>query len=97
MAAGANINPEGVSMFEPIHGSAPDLKNKFVANPIGTIIAGAMMMEELGEKETALAIETAVENMLKKGEIQTVDMGGNSSTKAAGDAVMNELTEIVKS
>jgi isocitrate/isopropylmalate dehydrogenase len=94
MAAGANINPTGVSMFEPIHGSAPDLKNKFIANPIGTIIAGAMMMEELGENKTALTIENAVVNMLKKGEIQTVDMGGNSSTKAVGDAVMNELAEI---
>jgi 3-isopropylmalate dehydrogenase len=91
MAAGANINPEGVSMFEPIHGSAPDLKNKFVANPIGTIIAGAMMMEELGEKEIALAIEKAVINMLKKDEVQTVDMGGNSSTRTVGDAVMSEL------
>jgi len=91
MAAGANINPEGVSMFEPIHGSAPDLKNKFVANPIGTIIAGAMMMEELGEKEIASAIEKAVINMLKKDEVQTVDMGGNSSTRTVGDAVMSEL------
>lgn len=96
MAAGANINPEGVSMFEPIHGSAPDLKNKFVANPIGTIIAGAMMMEELGENETALTIENAVMNMLKKGTIKTVDMGGNSSTKAVSEAVMNELAEISK-
>lgn len=96
MAAGANINPEGVSMFEPIHGSAPDLKNKFVANPIGTIIAGAMMMEELGENETALTIENAVINMLKKGKIKTVDMGGNSSTKAVSEAVMNELAEISK-
>ncbi|MDD4765489.1 MAG: isocitrate/isopropylmalate family dehydrogenase, partial [Atribacterota bacterium] len=93
MAAGANINPEGVSMFEPIHGSAPDLKNKFVANPIGTIIAGAMMMEELGENETALTIENAVMNMLKKGTIKTVDMGGNSSTKAVSEAVMKELAE----
>ncbi|MFA5563266.1 MAG: isocitrate/isopropylmalate dehydrogenase family protein [Candidatus Caldatribacteriota bacterium] len=96
MAAGANINPEGVSMFEPIHGSAPDLKNKFVANPIGTIIAGAMMMEELGENETALTIENAVMNMLKKGTIKTVDMGGNSSTKAVSEAVINELAEISK-
>lgn len=96
MAAGANINPEGVSMFEPIHGSAPDLKNKFVANPIGTIIAGAMMMEELEENETALTIENAVMNMLKKGTIKTVDMGGNSSTKAVSEAVINELAEISK-
>lgn len=96
IAAGANINPEGVSMFEPIHGSAPDLKNKFVANPIGTIIAGAMMMEELGENETALTIENAVMNMLKKGTIKTVDMGGNSSTKAVSEAVINELAEISK-
>ncbi|MDD4765445.1 MAG: isocitrate/isopropylmalate family dehydrogenase, partial [Atribacterota bacterium] len=91
-----NINPEGVSMFEPIHGSAPDLKNKFVANPIGTIIAGAMMMEELEENETALTIENAVMNMLKKGTIKTVDMGGNSSTKAVSEAVINELAEISK-
>lgn len=96
MAAGANINPEGVSMFEPIHGSAPDLKNKFVANPIGTIIAGSMMLEELGEKEVGLTIEKAVVNMLKKGEVQTVDMGGNSSTKTVGDAIMNELEKIRK-
>jgi isocitrate/isopropylmalate dehydrogenase len=96
MAAGANINPEGVSMFEPIHGSAPDLKNKYIANPIGTIIAGAMMMEELGEKEVALTIEKSLKNILKKGEVKTIDMGGNSSTKVVGDAIIKELLAIRK-
>ncbi|MDD5638245.1 MAG: isocitrate/isopropylmalate family dehydrogenase [Atribacterota bacterium] len=70
MAAGANINPQGVSMFEPIHGSAPDLKNKYIANPIGTIIAGAMMMEHLGEIEIALSIEQAVEKVLQEEKLR---------------------------
>ena len=93
MAAGANINPQGVSMFEPIHGSAPDLKNKYVANPIGTIIAGAMMMEHLGEIEIALSIEQAVEKVLQEGKIKTVDMGGNSSTKVVGREIIKQLSK----
>ncbi|HOF02510.1 MAG TPA: isocitrate/isopropylmalate family dehydrogenase [Atribacterota bacterium] len=91
MAAGANINPEGVSMFEPIHGSAPDLKGKYVANPVGTILAGAMMMEHLGEQDVALSIDQAVETVLRYGRVRTVDIGGNSSTKAVGSEIVKQL------
>lgn len=94
MAAGANINPEGISMFEPIHGSAPDLKNKSVANPIGTILAGAMMMEHLGEKQMAHTIEQAVEKVLGDGIVKTIDMGGDSNTVTVGREICKELSKI---
>ena len=94
MAAGANINPEGISMFEPVHGSAPDLKNKSVANPIGTILAGAMMMEHLGERNIALAIEQAVGAVLQEGIIQTIDMGGSSGTQTVGEEIRKQLSRM---
>ncbi len=91
MAAGANINPDNVSMFEPVHGSAPDLKNKLIANPVGTILAGALMLDHLGEKEIAGFIERAVEKVLLEGKIKTRDLGGKSSTQVMGDEVAMKL------
>lgn len=91
MAASANINPEGVSMFEPIHGSAPDLKNKGISNPVGTILAGAMMLDFLGEKEASSAIEAAVSSVLKEGKVRTKDLGGNNSTKEMGNSIAHIL------
>ncbi|MCJ7790455.1 MAG: isocitrate/isopropylmalate family dehydrogenase, partial [Candidatus Atribacteria bacterium] len=81
IAAGGNINPEGVSMFEPIHGSAPKYKGKSVANPTATILAGAMMLEFLGEIEVAKDIEDAVEKVLSEGKVRTQDLSGESSTE----------------
>ncbi len=91
IAASANINPGGVSMFEPIHGSAPDLKNQGISNPVGTILAGAMMLDFLGEKEAASAIEKAVSLVLKEGTIRTRDLGGNSSTREMGNAIVQTI------
>jgi len=92
-APGGNINPEGVSMFEPIHGSAPKYAGKNVANPIATILAGQMMLEHLGEVEAATKVERAVIKVLEEDKVRTRDMGGKSSTSEAGDAIAMELKE----
>ncbi len=93
IAAGGNINPEGISMFEPIHGSAPKYKDKSVANPIATILAGAMMLDCLGESKVTQAIEEAVEKVLSEGKVRSRDLGGNSSTVEVGDEVVKKLGE----
>ncbi len=92
IAPSANINPEGEypSMFEPVHGSAPDIAGKGVANPIGQIWSGAMMLEHLGEVEAARAVETAIEAVLEDGSSRTRDMGGNASTRELGAAIEAE-------
>ena len=89
IAPSANINPEGEypSMFEPVHGSAPDIAGKGIANPIGQIWSGAMMLEHLGEAEAAAAVEAAIETVLADGGVLTRDMGGKASTKEMGAAV----------
>lgn len=91
IAAGGNINPEGISMFEPIHGSAPKYKDKSIANPTATILAGAMMLDCLGESKVAKAIEDAVEKVLSEGKVRSRDLGGNSSTIEVGDEVVKKL------
>lgn len=87
LAPGGNINPEGVSMFEPIHGSAPKHAGKNRANPLATILAGQMMLEHLGEQEAADKVERAVAEVLKEGKVRTYDLGGTSGTSEVGDAV----------
>ena len=94
IAAGGNINPEGISMFEPIHGSAPKYKDKSIANPTATILAGAMMLDCLGESKAAKVIEDAVEKVLIEGEVRSRDLGGDSSTEEVGDEVVRILKEI---
>jgi 3-isopropylmalate dehydrogenase len=94
IAAGGNINPEGISMFEPIHGSAPKYKDKSIANPTATILAGAMMLDCLGESKVAKAIEDAVEKVLSEGKVRSRDLGGDSSTVEVGDEVVRKLKEI---
>ena len=94
IAAGGNINPEGISMFEPIHGSAPKYKDKSIANPTATILAGAMMLDCLGEAKVAQAIEDAVEKVLIEGKVRSHDLGGNSSTIEVGDEVVRKLKEV---
>lgn len=92
LAASGNINPDGVSMFEPIHGSAPKHAGKNIANPISSIAAAQMMLEELGESEAAAAIERAVSTVLEAGKVRTYDLGGSSSTSAVGDEIVRVLT-----
>ena len=91
IAAGGNINPEGISMFEPIHGSAPKYKDKSIANPTATILAGAMMLDCLGELKAAKVIEDAVEKVLSEGKVRSHDLGGDSSTIEVGDEVVKKL------
>ncbi|MCD6419888.1 MAG: isocitrate/isopropylmalate dehydrogenase family protein [Synergistetes bacterium] len=94
IAAGGNINPEGISMFEPIHGSAPKYKGKGVINPLATILAGGMMLDFLGEKESAEAVNKAVEKVLKEGRVKTKDLGGGATTSEMGDAVAEAVKEV---
>jgi tartrate dehydrogenase/decarboxylase/D-malate dehydrogenase len=93
IAPSANINPERVhpSMFEPVHGSAPDIAGKFICNPIGQIWSGAMMLEHLGEVEAGRAIVAAIETLLREGGPRTRDMGGQAATADVGRA----LAEII--
>jgi isocitrate/isopropylmalate dehydrogenase len=89
MAPGGNINPEGgPSMFEPIHGSGPDIAGKGIANPIAAILAGGMMLEHLGEEKSARLLESAVSDVLGAREVRTPDLGGRSSTTQVGEAVV---------
>src|SRR5580700_1871403 len=89
IAPSGNINPEGdfPSLFEPVHGSAPDIAGKGIANPIGQIWSGAMMLDHLGEKPAAAAIVTAIERTLGERTLRTRDLGGNADTGACGRAV----------
>jgi tartrate dehydrogenase/decarboxylase/D-malate dehydrogenase len=89
IAPGANINPERdfPSMFEPVHGSAPDIAGKGIANPIGQIWSGAMMLEHLGHPEAADAIVGAIEQVIEAKEALTPDMGGKATTAELGEAI----------
>jgi tartrate dehydrogenase/decarboxylase/D-malate dehydrogenase len=89
IAPSANVNPERdyPSMFEPVHGSAPDIAGRGIANPIGQILSGAMMLEHLGRPEAARVVEEAVEKVLAKGNLRTPDLGGKASTRDLGEAV----------
>ena len=93
IAPSANINPEGdyPSMFEPVHGSAPDIAGKKIANPIGQIWSGAMMLEHLGHQAAAGDIVTAIENVLVGGGPKTPDIGGQAGTSDLGDAIVGAL------
>lgn len=101
-APSGNINPEGVSMFEPVHGSAPDKAGMNIANPVAAILSFSLMLEHLwsrsGDKrllEASRIIETAVENVLASGRCRTPDMGGDSKTSEMGDAVLEESKRLL--
>jgi tartrate dehydrogenase/decarboxylase/D-malate dehydrogenase len=93
IAPSGNINPDRdfPSLFEPVHGSAPDIAGQGIANPIGQIWAGAMMLEHLGETEAAAAIVQAIEDVLSERTLRTRDLGGNAGTETAGKAVADAL------
>ena len=94
IAPAANLNPEREfpSMFEPVHGSAPDIAGKGIANPVGAILSGAMMLDHLGHPEAARAVESAVEQGLAGKKALTQDLGGKASTEEAG-AVITKLVK----
>jgi tartrate dehydrogenase/decarboxylase/D-malate dehydrogenase len=93
LAPSANINPERKfpSVFEPVHGSAPDIAGKGISNPMATIFSAAMMLRHLGESEAATEIESATVNILRLGETLPGDLGGSASTEDIGDAIVSSL------
>ena len=93
IAPSGNINPERKfpSLFEPVHGSAPDIAGKGIANPIGQIWSAAMMLDHLGFKEASKNIEKAIEQVLSKKQYRTKDLGGNANTIVCGNAVVEAI------
>ena len=93
IAPGANINPGRTfpSMFEPIHGSAPDIAGKGIANPIGAIWAGALMLDHLGHRDLHDRVLSAIERVVAGGKIRTPDLGGTATTSQMADAIVSEI------
>ncbi len=94
IAPSANLNPEKEfpSMFEPVHGSAPDIAGKGIANPIGQIWSGAMMLRHFGAAEAADAVEHAIAAILANAKVRTPDIGGSSSTQELGEAIAKQVS-----
>ena len=91
IAPSANVNPDtGKGLFEPVHGSAPDIAGRGIVNPLGAILSAAMMLEHLGFDDAARAVEGAVAGAVRAGEC-TRDLGGSLTTKEAADAVIKRL------
>jgi len=93
IAPGANINPtrDHPSMFEPIHGSAPDIAGQGIANPIGAIWAGALMLDHLGHRDVHDRVLGAIERVVAGGKVRTPDLGGASTTKQMTEAIVAEI------
>ena len=93
IAPSGNINPDRTfpSLFEPVHGSAPDIAGKGIANPVGQIWSAAMMLEHLGEMDAAAAIERAIERVLAEPAGRTADIGGTANTLSCGKAIADAL------
>ena len=89
IAPSASLNPERrfPSIFEPVHGSAPDIAGRNIANPIGQIWSGAMMLRHLGASDAADAVEQAIADVLANGKTRTADIGGKASTEEVGEAI----------
>ena len=96
LAPSANLNPPKTfpSMFEPVHGSAPDIAGRGIANPMATMLAGAQMLEFLGEAAAAALVETAVVGVLTDRSAITPDLGGSSTTELVADAVVARVREL---
>ena len=93
LAAGANINPEKMypSMFEPVHGSAPDIAGKGIANPLAAIWSISQMLTYLDNDAWSKKVLNAIEDVMVEGKVLTSDMGGNATTYKVGDAVISKL------
>ena len=93
IAAGANINPECdyPSMFEPVHGSAPDIAGLNIANPIASFWTAKMMLDHLGVHEGANLLMEAIENNIKEGNVLTRDLGGTASTQEVTIAIIDKI------
>jgi tartrate dehydrogenase/decarboxylase/D-malate dehydrogenase len=96
LAPAANLNPEREypSLFEPVHGSAPDIAGKGIANPVAQIWTGAMMLEHLGEKEAAQAVEQGIFRVIASSNVRTRDIGGTAGTKDVGEAIAAEVSAV---
>ena len=90
LAPSGNIGDKN-GLFEPVHGSAPDIAGKNIANPCSMILSAAMMLDYIGERETALKINKAVEKVVEKGKILTPDLGGKSKTMEMTEAIVKEV------
>ncbi len=95
IAPTANLNPERKypSMFEPIHGSAFDIAGKGIANPIGAVLSGVMMLEHLGERKAAGLLDTAIERVLAAGNVMSPDLGGPATTREVVEAIKAEIAQ----
>ncbi len=91
VAPGANIGDYGVAVFEAVHGSAPDIAGKNIANPTAFILSAVMMLEHIGEFEKAVIIKNAVKKVLKEGKVITKDLGGNASTDEYTEEIIRNL------
>jgi tartrate dehydrogenase/decarboxylase/D-malate dehydrogenase len=93
LASSANINPtrKFPSMFEPVHGSAPDIAGKGIADPLAAILSAALMLDHLGLAKSASAVRQAVGKVLAEGKIKTPDLGGTNTTTEMGSAVVEAL------
>ncbi len=93
VAPSGNIDPtrKNPSMFEPIHGSAPDIAGRGIANPIGAVWAGAMMLEHLGEEQAASRVVRAIEKVTAEGKVRTPDLGGSARTEDMTKALVEAL------
>jgi 3-isopropylmalate dehydrogenase len=87
VAASGNINPHGVSMFEPVHGSAPQYTGKNVANPIAAIAAVSMMLDHLGETKAAQRVEKAIAKLITESHLKTLDLSEDPGTSGIGDLI----------
>jgi tartrate dehydrogenase/decarboxylase / D-malate dehydrogenase len=94
LAPAANLNPEREypSLFEPVHGSAPDIAGKGIANPVAQIWTGAMMLRHLGEEQAAHAVEQAIFKVLASSSVRTRDIGGKASTRQMGEVIAEEVS-----
>src|SRR5262249_2756011 len=93
LAASANINPERTypSMFEPVHGSAPDIAGKGIANPLAAVLSAGLMLDHLGSTRAAKAMRDAVADVLKAGKVLPPDLGGKATTVDVGTAVVQAI------
>src|SRR2546428_9657539 len=96
LAPSANLNPEREypSMFEPVHGSAPDIAGKGIANPVAQIWSGAMMLQHLGEVDASRSVEKAISIVLARSDPRTPDIGGKASTRDLGEAIATEVLAV---
>lgn len=99
LAAGANLNPEREfpSMFEPIHGSAPDIAGKGIANPLATVWSASQLLDFFGYEKWGETLINCIEQVLVEKKVLTPDLGGTASTQQVGDEVINKLTTMLKS